>query len=1013
MARSRCATVRCTDQGDELWGVDAVVLDGLAFASDGIKVHALSVERPRVVLARDASGAAIVSRLRMTGAAASDAVPRPAAAAPSPERGSPPPVLQIERCTITAAELDWSDAFVTPAVRTRLESTIELGPLVLGRDAPATPVSVRLHARDLIDELTLRGSFSAAASEPGVALELRARGLCATPLAPYLPSGIETTLRDGTLQAQLEARLRSQPEGGHSARVVISDVDFRERASDAALLQIGAIKALIARFDPEQALTIDELAVEAVEADVVRTASGATRALGLLVRPVAAAPLPAPPPLPAPAPPPESPPARVPAITVAKLALELRRIGLRDERGTQPLQLSARVINKAPWHLSSDDPESDPPAELELRAQAAPLVDSLVLDARIAPFAAQPSLELGLDVSGIHLDRLGEVLPALRDRIDGAQLDDGRLRAQLAVLLRLSRRHVLDFDLAKGFGLDLELKAAELRNGADGPVLAGVDDIHADVKRIDLGSGAVVANLIEIMKPTALVQQEKDGLRVAGLLLKRAAPAEVAARSTPASAAGGSDPAAPPETEVRIDRLLVAGIDARYEDRTCDPVLVVPLTDLEVDVRQITTLALREHRPMPFSILVRGGLVPLPKAPSGGLLGGVLGDALSLVQGSGGAREIEPRNLFEEISVKGRLALFPRPAGSVKASLSGFELAAFKGLLARANVTLDAGVLDGGAAVALAPDGATQADTRLVFTDLSLSEPPDGPIFRYLHLPAPLDSVLFVLRDQNQAITLPLSIDVGKDGMSAARIAEVAITTLGSLIARAIASAPLRAASTVTGTVESLVPFSLGGGEAKLDPGVIELEPGATRVSADALAPWRKIIDRLRDDDQAMVTLEHALGGGDLALAKLRSNPPRDDRLRFLAELRRERAAVEHVRTEVASQARAALLSGLDDEGDRLGRRLREAEQRLGLIDQSLERVYEMLGAGAERSAARRARDAALDLARLRLVAARAALIEAVPAARARIRISEPRFGEAIGDRGGTITATAGRSQAP
>ena len=53
-----------------------------------------------------------------------------------------------------------------------------------------------------------------------------------------------------------------------------------------------------------------------------------------------------------------------------------------------------------------------------------------------------------------------------------------------------------------------------------------------------------------------------------------------------------------------------------------------------------------------------------------------------------------------------------------------------------------------------------EARPHFVVTDLQVSEPPNGPIVRYLHLPAPLDVVLAAIRDQDGAITAPLNVKV-------------------------------------------------------------------------------------------------------------------------------------------------------------------------------------------------------------------------------------------------------------
>ena len=55
----------------------------------------------------------------------------------------------------------------------------------------------------------------------------------------------------------------------------------------------------------------------------------------------------------------------------------------------------------------------------------------------------------------------------------------------------------------------------------------------------------------------------------------------------------------------------------------------------------------------------------------------------------------EPRELFAQISGTGRMTLYPQPDGWTKTSITGFELAALRGVAARQGVTLTRGIFDG------------------------------------------------------------------------------------------------------------------------------------------------------------------------------------------------------------------------------------------------------------------------------------------------------------------------------
>jgi hypothetical protein len=54
-------------------------------------------------------------------------------------------------------------------------------------------------------------------------------------------------------------------------------------------------------------------------------------------------------------------------------------------------------------------------------------------------------------------------LPALREKLDGRELVDGRFQGALELQLKLGRRDPLDFSVTRGFGLDLQVKDVEFR----------------------------------------------------------------------------------------------------------------------------------------------------------------------------------------------------------------------------------------------------------------------------------------------------------------------------------------------------------------------------------------------------------------------------------------------------------------------------------------------------------------------------------------------------------------------
>src|SRR5262249_53485846 len=153
--------------------------------------------------------------------------------------------------------------------------------------------------------------------------------------------------------------------------------------------------------------------------------------------------------------------------------------------------------------------------------------------------------------------------------------------------------------------------------------------------------------------------------------------------------------------------------------------------------------------------------------------------------------ELEERPIFQELAVKGELALAPNKLGSVKVALGGLELAAFAGAARKNGVNLGDGLLDADVTTTFKPDGALDLKVDATFTDLDVSESDNGPIAKFLNVGAPLGVILFVLRDEEGAIRLPLHVDRSASGD--VPVAGLVLRVLRDLIVDAIKSSPLRA----------------------------------------------------------------------------------------------------------------------------------------------------------------------------------------------------------------------------
>ncbi|HQJ55839.1 MAG TPA: hypothetical protein PLZ80_15010, partial [Planctomycetota bacterium] len=383
---------------------------------------------------------------------------------------------------------------------------------------------------------------------------------------------------------------------------------------------------------------------------------------------------------------------------------------------------------------------------------------------------------------------------------------------------------------------------------------------------------------------------------------------------------------------------------------------------------------------------------------------GAIGDAVALAAGAQapglGATEEVP--IFEEAAVNGRVILHPELSGFVKASVSALQLQAFKGPAAAAGVTLDGGTLDLNQDLRLRGGEASDLSLRIDFTDLSLSEGADGPIFRYLKLPAPLDAVLFALRDANGGMRIPLDASLDLAAPSVTDLLLPVTTALGVLVAKAIANAPLRLG---LGVADLFVPGSEESAPREEEPIQIGFLPGEIEPSGGERAKLEALLARVRAGEFLLVRVQHIFGGGDLEKTFARANPPRDLVGELGLQLRAERDRLVAARDARAAEARAYMASGLDAKASASRAAARSIDLRIADTEESLDRLYDLLRPGAERQAERRGREAALALAAMRMAWVKTFIAEAGPEEEefGKLRFANPRYTEAAGEEGGVL----------
>ncbi len=758
--------------------------------------------------------------------------------------------------------------------------------------------------------------------------------------------------------------------------------------------------------------------------------------------------------------------AAIPHVELGAFELELAQLRIVDASAppeAEPLVLSGRIATPGPAVLISADSAALPPFEIFLEASAPPAIGSVRADLALAPFRDEPGLVFEALAKGLSSSGLVATLPALERWIGPGALEGGQAHTRLETHLNWRRRGPLDFGYADGFAGELRIAATELLASPDGERLAGLEQINVDWRRFVPATLELHVEVLELVKPTLHVVQRAEGIEVFGVLVRTpvddvapseggsgagdgasvdgnsseslaleqdpsfgaetpsgaaAAAGDVAQSAAaepvrvqtigPATAAGSEVAGAPDVPLLRIDTLVVRDIDVRYEDQTTDPVTIVPLNQLDLEVRGLTSSALTEPVAIPFSLYLGAGAVPLPeRSASRSFLGGLTSAAGALIGTNSEPTATQMRPLFGELALIGRIAPAPRPTGWARLDLDGFELAGLRGLARQSGVTIRDGVLDARVRVDLEADGVLEVDTTSTFTHLSLSEPSNGPISRFLRLPAPLDTVLFTLRNQDGEQRIPLDFRVSDGGVSAGAIAGRATTALAGLITDAIASSPLR----LTGGLTDIV--GLGSDAVPADAGVpkvvVTFEPGSVHLMPEAVRGLKQIARRLADDDELRVVLEHRLCAPDLQRSSILANPSVDDARDLAMHLGERRDEIARRRALLAVQVRSAFALGLVEEAERLRAQLLAAEIEFADVEEAIDHMLALLRPGAERRAERRTRAAALALGALRQVEVRDALIElGAPKGENRIEIRRARYEIAAEERGAVLVFERG-----
>jgi hypothetical protein len=1026
--------LKYTDGPVELAAVDDLKLKGLSLKDGEIGVASIAIVRPHLTARRDADGSLVAGGIRLLPAservAASAAAVTPAAAvapvaadAPVVKSVEPKPVVvSVKSLSVTDAQIGWNDLAVKPPVAVTAGASVDLQNLTLGKDADPADLKLSAHVEGSLDSATVAGKISDAPSRQTATLDITAAGLRAGPLASYLPPGVALSLRDGRFHTTIDAAVTKNPAGGIGAQLVVGPLDFRDTADGPAappLLAMDSARVIVPRIDlPLNALAVDEISVAGVRTHAERTAANDIACAGLVFGGKPTAGVPVAPAVPAAVAPaehgletratadvPAGPTAAelvaashrvLPTVTVGKLDLNVASLTLTDldRPASSPLVVTdLRLHNTKPVDCLGKEAAIKPPVELEFTCRALPIVDHVGVTAAVSPFAHEPKLKLDFEATGIHGAGLTDLVPELKEQLDGSTMDAGCATAHFAAEANLDRRSPVDFDVSHGFDLSFVLGKVQYRAKPDGPVLAGVDEVRSEKIRVAPADSVVHFKTLEITRPIGLVVQDDKGIHLLGWVYKlpaKAAPATTAPATLVMASAAGAQPAVEvppsppvekPKGDISIDKLLISGLDFRVEDNAFDPPLVIPLNELDVEVRHLSSLCPYEDRPIRFSAVVSADKVKLKKK---------------------GTDELEDRDLFSQITANGDVSLYPRLHGWAKTSVSGLELAELDGPARKYGENLTAGLYDSTVDLRFDPDGAIAVTSKFTLTDLSLSEPHDGPIRRLLNLSVPLDVAIGAVQDADGSISLPVNVSVDPKHISYTDLGLAAAGGVSQVIVTAIAAAPLKAANDVLGMV------GIGGGSKQPEnlTTKITFSPASAAIGADQTASLTPLLKQLSDDSKLTVTLRNQIGVGDVAIARLRANPTKDQCNALESQLRSRKEELLTLRADTAGRARAQLMSLGSTPAGPVLEQLRAIDRELAATEESLDQVGELLRPGAERLAERRTKAAALEISRQRMKSLQSTL-QAAGIAADRIKVINPTFNPAKELDGGVVTLTA------
>ena len=919
--------------GETRWlGLDRLALVGARSDGSRLWVDRLEALAPTALVERDADGGLRVAGLRLqptevTSESSRQGEPEAPGPLALPDLTGLPPI-EVTELQLGGLRLALRDSSTAPP--TAHEVTLELG--LSDLNTLGDPVGLELSAGlvGVVEALELSSKVQLDEERLDLSGRLAVADLKTDGLRSLLPPGATLVSEDHRLDGRFELELVEVPEGGLAPALRLEQLRWGSPGSEPDL-SVERLALAVERFDPAASrLELGQVELEGTRLGVTLEPGGELETLGLrLAHTESPAPPPAaeePPPVAAEPGGPAAPDRPIPTVVLSTpIELEVEQLTLKDLSAGEevpPIRLGAglRVEPGTVLHPLAEERE---PLRWSLAASVEGVLEELKLEAKTALFATRPTASLELKATGLSTRALTERVPALGEVARG-ELEEGELHASLEVLLELQRTRIADLDLSRPFTGTLRLSEARLLDAPEGQVLLGVDEVMVDLGRVDLEQGKLHIEDIEVETPRFAATRDASGVHAAGFLLGSSGSAAGEAEPAAVEATSGTSPE--PQGELRIDTLYAGGLDLRFKDDSVSPPFELHIDDLDLDVRGLTSRALTE----PHTIRYRAFLA------------------------SGGERP-----LFEDLTTRGRVTLHPRLDGWARTELNALELPLLTGYTETSGVELRGGslrVLSG----TKATGGRATVGASLRFEGLEIREESGGPIERALKLPMNLNNALFLTRAPDGSHRLGIDFSLTSGGLSYRELLRQVTGAVALFFAEALAGAPIRLLTTVT-------PLSAKGPPREpLEVLELDFPPGRTRLPHGEAAELARIGRRLADrpDLRAIVTYE--AGAEDGPEAERLANPPDEECLELVRQLRRRRAELWRDIGERKLEARALFAIGSEDALAEV-EALRDMERRLADLERGLERVLAVLDGDSARQRTRRARHLLEEIAELRM----------------------------------------------